>query len=155
MLKDQKINDAYYFVLIIMLTEEKMCISSLMSFPLIKKRDRILLKQKNQEQLEELITWIAALQTKIKRFLGACSAVSIKQCEKCPNFPIACGFAFVYLRVFPHRKLEWALKVGISSSVLRPLAQSAPFAIITDNINRRDSTLVASLSQIAGYQKAW
>ena len=83
------------------------------------------------------LQWIIISHTRKIIPSNTCGATTFKQCIMCDLYPYYCGNAIVYLRVFPHRKKEWALKIGISKNLIRPLAQSSPFAIIATNINRR------------------
>ena len=91
-----------------------------------------------------LINWIDIVRSKhmLPTVELSCPATTYKSCMKCNLYPYGCGKAFVYLRTFIHSKHGIAFKVGVSNSLLRPLSQASPFAILTDFIYRRDALLV-------------
>ncbi|MGQ4891191.1 MAG: hypothetical protein ACP6IP_01765 [Candidatus Njordarchaeia archaeon] len=68
-----------------------------------------------------------------------CGATSWKACKECNLYPDYCGLAIVYIRPVVYRTEIIKFKVGISNDLIRPLSQSAPFAIISYNIIRRDA----------------
>jgi len=88
------------------------------------------------------LEWISIVKTKYMRGILGCNATNLNACFNCTEYPHRCGKALLYLRIFPHRKKRWALKVGVSADYLRPLAQSSPFAVIASNLPRRDALYI-------------
>lgn len=91
-----------------------------------------------------LTSWIDITRSKHTLPTGelSCPATTYKSCIKCNLYPHGCGKAFVYLRTFIHSKHGIAFKVGVSNSLLRPLSQASPFAILTDFIYRKEALLI-------------
>ena len=71
-----------------------------------------------------------------------CSATSWKKCEDCGLYPDFCGKAIVYIRTIVYKGGLIKFKVGTSNNLIRPLTQSAPFAVVSRDLLRRDALML-------------